>query len=97
MNRTQLQGRWRQIRGRVRERWGRLTNDDLDVIAGRWDRLVGIVQERYGLTREQAERQVDDFLATLDDVKTPGLWVAVVITLVAVFILAFILSQREEW
>ncbi len=97
MNRTQLQGRWRQIRGRVRERWGRLTNDDLDVIAGRWDRLVGIVQERYGLTREQAERQVDDFLATLDDVKSPGIWTAVALALGALLILAFVLSRRDEW
>ncbi|GAP64649.1 hypothetical protein ARMA_3072 [Ardenticatena maritima] len=97
MNRTQLQGRWRQIRGRVRERWGHLTNDDLDVIAGRWDRLVGTVQERYGLTREQAERQVDEFLASLEDAKSPSVWALVGIALVALLILAFVLSRRDEW
>ncbi|RME13419.1 MAG: CsbD family protein [Ardenticatenia bacterium] len=97
MNRTQLQGRWRQIRGRVRERWGHLTNDDLDVIAGRWDRLVGTVQERYGLTREQAERQVDEFLASLEDAKSPNVWALVGIAVVALLILAFVLSRRDEW
>jgi len=56
MNRIQLEGRWKQIRGKVRERWGRLTHDDLEVIAGRRDQLVGKIQERYGITREQAHR-----------------------------------------
>jgi uncharacterized protein YjbJ (UPF0337 family) len=62
MNRDILEGKWKQLRGKVREEWGDLTDDELDQIAGKRDQLVGKVQERYGYTREEAERQVDDFL-----------------------------------
>ena len=61
MNRDQMQGNWKQIRGKVQEKWGKLTNDDLDVISGREDQLLGKIQERYGIAREEAERQVKDF------------------------------------
>ncbi len=67
MNRDVLSGRWRQLKGKVRERWGQLTDDDLDVVTGRWDQLVGKLQERYGMAREEAERQVDAFLAEVGD------------------------------
>lgn len=67
MNRDVLSGRWRQLRGKIRERWGQLTDDDVDVIAGRWDQLVGKLQERYGLAREEAEREVDAFLNEVED------------------------------
>ena len=56
-----IEGKWQQLRGRVLEQWGKLTNDDLDVIAGRRDQLVGLLQQRYGKTRDEAERQVRDF------------------------------------
>lgn len=52
-------GNWKQMKGRVREKWGKLTDDDLDVIAGKRDQLIGRIQERYGISRDEAERQVD--------------------------------------
>jgi len=61
VNQDTMQGQWRQLRGRIREQWGRLTDDDLDVIAGRRDQLVGLLQQRYGETREEIERQVREF------------------------------------
>ena len=56
-----IEGKWQQLRGNVREQWGRLTNDDIDVIAGQRDQLVGLLQQRYGQTREEVERQVREF------------------------------------
>src|SRR6185436_19288688 len=61
MNWDQIEGTWKQIRGKAREQWGKLTDDDLDVVAGRRDALIGKVQERYGIAREEAERQVHDW------------------------------------
>jgi uncharacterized protein YjbJ (UPF0337 family) len=58
MNWDRVEGNWKQFRGEVRERWGKLTNDDLDVIAGRRDQLVGKIQERYGLAKDRAEEQL---------------------------------------
>ena len=62
MNKDILEGKWKQLRGEVRERWGEITDDELDQIAGRYDQLVGKIQERYGYNREEAEREVDEFL-----------------------------------
>lgn len=58
MNRDRLEGRWKQLKGRVKEQWGKLTDDDLDVIAGQRDQLLGRIQQRHGLAREEADRQV---------------------------------------
>jgi uncharacterized protein YjbJ (UPF0337 family) len=58
MNRDQLAGKWRQVRGEVKKQWGKLTDDELDQIGGNYDLLVGKIQERYGVTKEEAERQV---------------------------------------
>jgi len=58
MNRDTLKGRWIQLKGRIRERWGDLTDDDLDRVAGNWDQLVGRIQERYGHRREEIERDL---------------------------------------
>lgn len=66
MNKDILEGKWKQLRGEVRERWGELTDDELDQIAGRYDQLVGKVQERYGYNREEAEREVDEFLDRME-------------------------------
>jgi uncharacterized protein YjbJ (UPF0337 family) len=66
MNEDTLKGQWTQIKGRVREQWGKLTNDDLDQIQGRAEQLIGKVQERYGIQREEAKRQVDDFMRTTE-------------------------------
>lgn len=61
MNWDQVEGKWKQLKGSARERWGKLTDDDLDVIAGRKDQFLGRIQERYGVTREEAEKQVDEW------------------------------------
>jgi uncharacterized protein YjbJ (UPF0337 family) len=66
MNEDTLKGQWTQIKGRVREQWGKLTNDDLDQIQGRAEQLIGKVQERYGVQRDEAKRQVDDFLRSTE-------------------------------
>jgi uncharacterized protein YjbJ (UPF0337 family) len=58
MNRDIAGGKWKQMRGQVREWWGQLTDDDLDQIAGKAEKLVGKLQERYGYTREEAEREM---------------------------------------
>ncbi|MHB0856828.1 MAG: CsbD family protein [Anaerolineae bacterium] len=63
MNKDILKGKWNQFKGQVKQRWGDLTDDDLDKIEGRRDELVGKIQEKYGYTRERAEREVDSFIA----------------------------------
>jgi uncharacterized protein YjbJ (UPF0337 family) len=61
MNWDQLEGKWKQQSGKVKEKWGNLTDDDLTVIHGKRDQLVGKIQERYGIAKEEAEKQVDEF------------------------------------
>jgi uncharacterized protein YjbJ (UPF0337 family) len=58
MNWDRIEGNWKQVTGKAQEQWGKLTNDDLDVIAGRRDQLAGKIQERYGVTKEEAETQL---------------------------------------
>jgi len=69
MNKNILEGKWMQLRGAVREKWGQLTDDELDQIAGKRDKLAGVLQERYGYAENEAEQQIDDFLENLDDTK----------------------------
>jgi uncharacterized protein YjbJ (UPF0337 family) len=64
MNRDTLIGNWKQLKGKAKERWGKLTNDDLDVIDGRADQLAGKIQERYGRSKAEAEQEVDAFCET---------------------------------
>ncbi len=61
MNKDQIQGNWKQLRGKVKEQWGKLTDDDLDQLEGQSDQLAGKIQERYGISKEEAEKQVRDF------------------------------------
>ena len=61
MNWDQIAGNWKQMKGSLRERWGKLTDDDLTVIAGQRDKLVGKVQERYGIAREEAQKMADEW------------------------------------
>ncbi|OYP38824.1 CsbD family protein [Rhodopirellula sp. MGV] len=61
MNWDQIEGKWKQVKGQAQQKWGDLTNDDLDRIDGHREELVGRVQERYGIAKEEAERQVKDF------------------------------------
>ena len=63
MNADVLKGKWRQIKGEVRARWGELTDDDLDQIEGNVEKMVGKLQERYGYARDVAQREVDGFLS----------------------------------
>ena len=62
MNSDQLQGKWKQMKGSMKERWGKLTDDDIDIINGQNDKLVGRIQETYGIAKEEAQRQVDDWM-----------------------------------
>ena len=64
MNRDILQGKWMQLKGKVKEQWGKLTDDDLDQINGGADQLIGRIQERYGMARDEASRAVDTWLAS---------------------------------
>jgi uncharacterized protein YjbJ (UPF0337 family) len=61
MNWDQVTGNWKQFKGKVREKWGELTDDELTVIAGKRDQLAGLLQERYGYSKDQAEREINDF------------------------------------
>jgi uncharacterized protein YjbJ (UPF0337 family) len=61
MNWDQIEGKWKQQVGKVKEKWGKLTDDDLQRIGGKRDQLVGKIQERYGIAKEDAERQVEEF------------------------------------
>lgn len=61
MNEDRIEGNWKQFKGKVKEQWGKLTDDDLDVIAGKRDQMVGKMQERYGIARDEAEKQVSDW------------------------------------
>jgi uncharacterized protein YjbJ (UPF0337 family) len=58
MNWDRVQGNWKQVTGKAKEQWGKLTDDDLRVVAGRRDQLAGKIEERYGLAKEAAEKQV---------------------------------------
>jgi uncharacterized protein YjbJ (UPF0337 family) len=59
---NEVKGNWKQVRGDVQERWGKLTDDDLDQIQGQRDKLIGRIQERYGQTQQEVERQVDEWV-----------------------------------
>jgi uncharacterized protein YjbJ (UPF0337 family) len=59
MNPDELNGKWNQLKGEAQRQWGKLTNDDLDVVQGDAQKLAGKIQEKYGRTREDAEREVD--------------------------------------
>ena len=61
MNWDQVKGNWKQMTGQVKEKWGKLTDDDLTVIAGKRDQLAGILQQRYGYAKEQVEKELDEF------------------------------------
>ena len=67
MNPEILKGKWNQVKGDVRTRWGKLTDDDIAQIQGQAEKFIGKLQERYGYKREQAEKELNDFLNS-----TPG-------------------------
>ncbi|MDU8944634.1 CsbD family protein [Ovoidimarina sediminis] len=63
MNMDEIKGNWKQLKGAAIEQWGKLTDDELDQAQGEREQLVGLVQEKYGKAREDAEREVDAWLA----------------------------------
>jgi len=65
-NRDVLAGKWMQIRGQVKQTWGKLTDNDLDRISGHFDELVGLVQQRYGYARDKAEKEVTQFIEKIN-------------------------------
>jgi uncharacterized protein YjbJ (UPF0337 family) len=67
MNWTTMQGNWNEAKGKVKTKFGRLTDDDLMQAQGQKDRLVRAIQQRYGIAREKAEQQLDEFLSSADD------------------------------
>ena len=67
MNWDQVEGKWKQYQGQAKEKWGKLTDDDLDVIDGRRQQLVGRIQERYGIAKDVAEKQADEFVKALKE------------------------------
>ncbi|VEC01563.1 CsbD-like [Cedecea lapagei] len=61
MNKDEIGGNWKQFKGTIKEKWGKLTDDDMTVIEGKRDQLVGKIQERYGYAKDQAEKEVKDW------------------------------------
>ena len=66
LKRDVMVGRWDKLKSRVKQRWGRLTDDQLDRISGHYDELTHLVRERYGYTKEKARQEVDQFIRKLD-------------------------------
>lgn len=67
MNWDTIEGNWKQVTGQAKAQWGKLTGDDLAQIAGRRDQLSGKIQQRYGIAKEDAEKQLQDWLDKADD------------------------------
>ena len=62
MNWDQIEGKWKEYAGKIKSKWGKLTDDDLTVVGGKKDQLVGVIQQRYGIARDEAERQIDTWM-----------------------------------
>jgi uncharacterized protein YjbJ (UPF0337 family) len=65
MDWNQIEGNWKQFKGKIREKWGQLTDDDIDRMAGNREQFEGEIQKKYGIAKDQAKRNVDDWLKTL--------------------------------
>ena len=72
MNRDIVAGKWQQLRGKVKEQWGKLTDDDLTQADGKFDKLAGSIRERYGYTRERAEDELERFYKRHIDIDEPA-------------------------
>lgn len=66
-----LKGRWNQLKGRARQQWGRLTDDDIARLEGHEEELVGVIQARYGVTVDEAKKQIDSFLDDVEEAVQP--------------------------
>ena len=67
MDSNRLKGNWKDLKGKAKEQWGKLTNDDIDVVDGRTDQLVGAIQKRYGRSKDEAEREVNEWQNKMSD------------------------------
>ena len=65
MNWDRVEGNWKELKGKIQQKWGKLTNDDLDVIEGKREELAGRLQQRYGVVKDEAEREIDTWLKNL--------------------------------
>ena len=65
MDWNRVEGSWKQVKGTVQEKWGKLTDNDLTVVAGKRDQLAGLLQEKYGYAKEQAEKELEEFSVAL--------------------------------
>lgn len=72
MNWDQMEGKWKQLRGGLKEHFGKLTDDDLQMISGSRDKFVGRLQERYGIAKEEAQKRADEWARTVADTGTYG-------------------------
>ena len=68
MNRDQIEGNWKQFKGDVKQQWGKLTDDQLDVIAGKRDNLAGKIQETYGISKDEAEKQLTEWQKRMKEI-----------------------------
>jgi len=67
MNRDILAGKWKEMKGRVKEQWGKITDDELDRAEGKAEQMVGLIQQRYGYTKEKAQEEYERFLQSTED------------------------------
>ena len=67
MNWDRIQGNWKQVSGQAKAKWGKLTDDDLDIVAGRQEELAGKIQERYGVAKEDAHQQLAEWMRSASD------------------------------
>jgi uncharacterized protein YjbJ (UPF0337 family) len=67
MNKEQFSGKWQEFKGFVKEKWGKLTDDDLTTIDGKWDQLAGKLQQRYGWAKAQADRELSSWWTSMEE------------------------------
>jgi len=67
MTKEILKGKWKQLKGSIKNQWGKLTDDEIDRVEGETQKLIGLIQEKYGYTKEKAEAEVSEFLAGEDN------------------------------
>ena len=67
MNWDRIEGNWKQVVGKARAQWGKLTEDDFSIVAGRREQLAGRIQERYGVAKEDADKQISEWIRKADD------------------------------
>ena len=72
MNWDQIEGKWKQFKGAARQKWGKLTDDDLELIAGNRDKFAGRLQERYGIAKDEAEKQLNEWQKSVSETGASG-------------------------